>query len=341
MGMGGVGYLTGSDTFSSFFNPAGLGYIDRPRFGLAFRNLPTSRSVATGNFNDQDLVSEGEGGSRGLSHIGYATPMGSRGTFGVSLTLGGYLDDTRVGDNLVSGALFVRNYRERIKIRSDFLTLGYGRATADGTMSWGISALYAMFGIKNRQEGELFDSGNNLVGTLDVDNSETATGLGVVAGVMFSPRNSPNMSLGFSYRSEIDLTNNSNTAAIYDKVPARLAGGIALRRDGLRNGNDFLVYGAEVQHFFRGKNSPLADRKEQTVGAIGIEYNYVAGFGRLPIRVGFQGVPAGGRGFGPRNALTYGIGYRPAGSELSIDLNFAKPEGGGADMSLSVSYRFK
>lgn len=340
MGLGGVGYLTGADTFSSYFNPAGLGYISRTRVAAAFRNLPQSRSLASGDFNDQTLLSTGETGARGLSHVGFALPSG-RGTLGIALTLGGFMDDTRAGSGLVSGGLTVNNYLERIKVRTDFVSVGYGQASGDQTFSWGASALLALTGVTNRQTGDLVDGNGNTVGTLDVDNDETGTGVGFVAGVQFSPRNRPNMSLGFSFRSEINLSGNDNTASVYDKIPARLAGGIVMRKDGLRGGRDFLVYGAEVQHFLAGGNSSLVDRKAQTTAGFGFEYNYIGGFGSLPIRVGFQAVPSGGNGFGSRNAFTFGIGYRPGGSDLSIDVNFGRPEGGGSDMSLSVGYRFK
>ena len=88
-------------------------------------------------------------------------------------------------------------------------------------------------------------------------------------------------------------------------------------------------------------SSPVLARKEQTVVGVGLEYNYVGGFGRLPIRFGFQGVPSGGNSFGARNNFTFGIGYRPGGSDLSIDINFGRPDGGGGDMSFTVGYRFK
>ncbi len=51
-------------------------------------------------------------------------------------------------------------------------------------------------------------------------------------------------------------------------------------------------------------------------------------------------IPAGGDGYGSRNAYTYGIGFRPTAGNYSLDLNFATPEGGGSDVALWVSYRF-
>lgn len=343
MGMGGLGYVTGADTFSSYFNPAGLGYVARRMFGFAFRNLPTSRTTASGQLSDPLLVSRSDGGNLGITHLGYAMPMRGRGTVGIAMTLNGYVDDQRSGNGLdLGGGLRVDNYSERIRVRNDFISVGYGKASPNQTFSWGISGLYVMSSVKNRQTGDILDGAGNLVGTLDVDNNETGGGFGVVGGVQFSPRNSSNMSVGLSFRSEINLTNNDNTSAIYDKIPARLAGGIVLRRDGLRGGRDYLVYGGEVQHYFRGESSPILDRSDtQTTAGIGLEYNYVGAFGRIPVRLGFYAVPSGGHGFRDRNSLTFGIGYRPAGSDLSVDLNFGQPEPGGTDVSISISYRFK
>jgi hypothetical protein len=341
MGMAGVGYLTGGDTFSSYFNPAGLGFLQRSIIGIAFRNLPSTRSLATGDFDDQDLSSEGETGGRGLSHVGFTLPWKGGGTIGFAVTLGGYVDETRTGNNLPSGTLTIRNYREEVRARTDFINVSYGRGNTEQTFNWGIGFVYALQGIRNRQIGDIFD-GNTQVGLLDVDNNETGNGFGFIAGIQMTPRRQPNTSFGFSYRSEIDLDNNTNTAQLYDKIPARLSAGFATRRDGIRGGGDYIVLGAEAHHFFKANRSSLLDRGvDQTTFGVGLEYNYVAGFGRLPIRVGFQAVPSGGNNFASRNSLTFGVGYRPANSDLSVDLNFGKPERGGTDMSLTLSFKFK
>src|SRR5687768_11286699 len=95
MGMGGAGYVTGADTFSSFFNPAGLGYIGKTMFGMAFRTLPESTTAVTGDFDDPILNSEGKAGSLGFTHLGIATPMRRGGAIGLAFTLGGYVNDFR------------------------------------------------------------------------------------------------------------------------------------------------------------------------------------------------------------------------------------------------------
>ncbi|HVL40407.1 MAG TPA: hypothetical protein VM328_13540 [Fimbriimonadaceae bacterium] len=341
MGMGGAGYQTDSSTLSGYYNPAGLGYLDAPAAGVVFRNLPTSRTVVTGDFSNLRLDSRADTGARYLTHVGYAFPMRQGGALGVSLTTGGFVRDERLGNNLPDGALTVRNYRELSRVRNDFLAVSYGRANADSAMTWGVSLLYAMSHVVNTQAGQLVDSSNNVVGTLSARNDEQGHGFGLLVGIQLSPRNQPNTSFGLSYRTEIDLTGNENTASLYDKIPARLAAGLAHRRDGLRGGRDYLLVAADVQHFFEGGSSPLFDRDAQTVAGIGAEYNYHAAWGRLPVRLGYAFVPSGGRGYGSRNAFTYGIGYRPPGSDLALDLNFASPEGGSSDMSLSLSYRFR
>lgn len=338
LGMGSVGYVTGADTLSSLMNPAGLGYIDRPTLGIAMRNLPTSRSVASGDFNDPFLNTRSGKGNLAFTHVGWATPMGHRGVVGVAFTTAGYLNEHRTGNGLSSGPLTIDNYDERVLARTDLLTLSFGQAAQSQTSAWGAGLVFALQHIQNRQTGGIF-SGNTQVGLLDVDNDETGTGLGFVFGFQSQP--SSNMSFGVSFRSEIDLQNNTNTQQLYDKIPARIMAGISGRRDSIRGGSDYLVYGVEVSHFLKGGASTLMDRDAQTVGGVGLEYNYVAGFGRLPLRVGFHAVPSGGNGFGSRNSITFGLGFRPAGSDLSIDIGFGRPEGSASDLSVMVSFKFK
>src|SRR3954467_8754289 len=64
MGMGGALYPTSSDTFSSYYNPAGLGYVSKGTVGVAFRNMPKSRTTASGDFNDPGLTSTGQAGKK-------------------------------------------------------------------------------------------------------------------------------------------------------------------------------------------------------------------------------------------------------------------------------------
>ncbi len=115
---------------------------------------------------------------------------------------------------------------------------------------------------------------------------------------------------------------------------------VAIRRDGFRGSKDYMILGLEVQHFFDAGDSQFIDRDPQTVLGLGTEYNYAFGTGRIPIRLGFNFVPAGGTAFGRRNTFTFGLGYRPNNSTWGIDLNWARPQGGGSDFSVGLSYQF-
>jgi len=59
----------------------------------------------------------------------------------------------------------------------------------------------------------------------------------------------------------------------------------------------------------------------------------------VPIRLGYNFVPGGGAGYGDRNAVTFGLGYRPNKDDYTIDLNFASPQHGGFDLGLTLSYK--
>ncbi|HWA82288.1 MAG TPA: hypothetical protein VG820_02565, partial [Fimbriimonadaceae bacterium] len=167
----------------------------------------------------------------------------------------------------------------------------------------------------------------------------TTHGLAGLIGVQFNPKGS-NMSWGASYRTETTLSSNDSTSLLMNKVPARLMGGVALRQDGLRHGKDFLLYGVDVAHYFSANNpGQNFNRKAQTTAGAGFEYNYDLGGARVPIRFGYNFVPTGGDGFGDRNAITFGIGYRPNNGDYTIDFNLASPSHGGFDFGLSLSYK--
>ncbi|MCB8933104.1 MAG: hypothetical protein M9921_00395 [Fimbriimonadaceae bacterium] len=350
MGMGGAGNITGADTLSGYNNPAGLGYVDRTQVGVVLRNLPESKTAVTGPFaplSQQQFSTTGSGGPLALTHAGVAMPLKdrsgrSKGTVSLGITLGGFLHDVRTSNNLSSGALTVRNYSELTKIRTDVVTLSFGKTNEAQNFNWGVGVMYATTGILDRRRGQLFDGSNNVVGDVDSDVDETGTGFGVVAGVQYVPRNQPNSIFGLSFHSEINLSGNSNSQDLYDKVPARISAGFATRRDGLRGGRDYLVLGAEVEHLFSGGPSPFGGTRDaQTRFGAGLEYTYNAQFGRVPIRVGYSWNPSAGDHFDDRSGLVYGIGYRPNGSDLSLDLNWGDPDTGGRDFSFGVSYKVK
>lgn len=343
MGLGGGTYVSGFDTTVSLFNPAALAFTSRSQIGMVLRNLPESSTEVTRDFVNGDLNTRGQRGGFSVTHAGFVFPLnrtrgGGAGSVGLAFTTDGYVRDERFGDGIPSGDLIVRGYQEVIKSRTDYISLAYGRSlSASGNVNVGLGVLYAINTIFNSQRYNLLDVDENLRGRVVLDNSSTGTGLGFVAGIQFVP--SGNLSFGVSYRSEIDLSNNAKTSAFYDKIPARLSGGFAWRRDGLRNGRDFIVIGGQVDHFFAGQKGAILDRDAQTTVGGGVEYNYFMQGARIPIRVGYRAVPAGGDFFKSRNALTFGIGYHSDANLAGIDLNFASPDGGGFDVALGITYR--
>lgn len=336
MGMGGVTYQTGSDTLSNYANPAGLGYINKRTIGVTFRNFPESDTVVTGDIapsGTQFLSSSGKAGPTGLGHAGIAIPLqnGRGGTIALSLTAAGQLRDSRIaGPGLTENGLPANGFSQLLKSRTDFVNLSYGKTSGDGTFAWGAGLVYAI----NRQ----MNIRNAPSGTTAFDSQ--ATGVGAQVGVIINPKENPDLSIGASYRTSIKLNSGGAGPLIYDEVPARLAGGIAIRRDGFRGSKDYMILGLEVQHFFDAGESQFIDRDAQTVLGLGTEYNYSFGSGRIPVRLGFNFVPSGGAGFGRRNTFTFGLGYRPNNGAWGLDLNWGRPQGGGSDFSIGLSYQF-
>lgn len=334
MGSGGSFGVTAADTLSGYYNPAGLGYVDKATLGITTRNLPRSRTRVGGDIANLRRDSDGTRGESRLSHVGIALPV-KGGTFGLNYTIGGFVSDRINARNLRSGSNPVPTYSESKRLQTNFFTLAFARANRDQTASFGIGLTVAQADLDYRRQFTINPSGGE-----DTRLSSSGTGLGVILGAQFVPRGNPNLSYGLSYRSEIDLQGNSETRALYDKIPARLIGGMAYRQDGVRGGRDFLIYGVQVAHYFRTSNGPQFNRKAQTTLGAGIEYNLDRGNARIPIRLGFNAIPGGGDGFGSRNAITYGIGYRPTNGNFGLDLNFAQPESGGYDISFGLTYRF-
>lgn len=344
MGMGGGVNMTGSDTLAAYYNPAGLGFVDSPRIGVSFRNLPQSTSKVSGSFATPVMTTEQGRGDNTMSHAGVAFPLGKnsegpRRVLAVAYTLGGYIFDRQEGTNLTNGALTVRNYNKDLRLRTDYLTVAFAQANRDQTFNWGVGLNYVRQGVTKDITGQLVDATNTVVGSINSRNSETGNGLGATLGVQFSPKGAGNATVGLSYRTEVNLRGNTNTAAVYDKIPARLAGGVTFRRDGLRGGRDFLLFGGQFQHFFSGDNGSDFDRGTQTVFGGGLEYNYFKGSTRIPMRLGYSFVPKSSTDFLSRNGFNLGVGYEPASGNYGIDLNMGFPERGGFDLGISVSYR--
>lgn len=339
VGMGGVTYVTGADTLSGYYNPAGLGYVTRSTLGITFRNMPESRTVVTGDIGPtgvQRLATEGQSGPTGLGHAGLAIPIGGRngssnGTIALTLTKGGVLRDQRFGGSgLTEGGNPAGNYRQLLKSTTDFINLSYGRTTGDGAFNYGISLVYALNRQINRKNAP---SG---VSNFDAD----ANGLGVEVGILASPPGGNNLSFGASVRTPIKLRGGNGNPLIYDRIPGRIQTGIAFRQDGFRGGRDYMVFGAELSYFFGGHSSAFIDRDTQTVFGIGGEYHYTMGSSVIPVRLGYNFVQKGGQFFGSRNTFTFGLGYRPSNSDWGLDVNWGRPQGGGSDFSLSLVYRF-
>ncbi len=333
MGLGGATYVTDSNTFSANANPAGLGFINRAQYGVAYRNLPESKTTVSGDFNDPDFDTTLDSGAFGMTHVGYAFPMG-RGALGVSYTRSGFFRDDRSGDGLADGALTVRNYEELFRSQTDLFTISYGSSSTAGTTNYGVGLVIANQYILNRQDYDLFN-GSTQVGTVSADNSGTGLGFGVVAGAMMSV--GAHSSFGISAQSPIDLSGNAETSGYLDRIPGRLSAGFATRND--KTSGEYTLIAAQASHYFGGEDNKVFSRDSYTVFNLGLEYGLNRWNARVPIRFGYTVVPAGGDGFRARDALTFGVGYRPTGAEFGLDLSFAKPlDGNALDVALSMTY---
>lgn len=167
MGMGGATYVTGSDTLSNYYNPAGLAYLDRAMIGMTFRNFPQSRTTVTGDIGPagtQRLDSAGEKGPTGLGHAGLAFPLknrngGNNGVIAISTTSAGQLRDERIsGAGLTEGGITAVGFTQLIKSDTDFVNLSYARGNTDGSLAWGVGAIYAInrqVNIRNAPSGSL------------------------------------------------------------------------------------------------------------------------------------------------------------------------------------------
>lgn len=342
-GMGGVLHTTSSDTFSTYYNPAGLGFISKRTFGLGYRNLPKSHSTSLGNFNSRSVDYSGTPGPRALSHGGLVFPLDEsakrkmRGAVGLSYEIGGTMDDLQTATSLTLGTDAVTNYSLLRSFRTDFYNLGYGVSNGANNFAFGVSVNFARQKTQIDEHGTLQSSSAAFP---NVDHSDdNGRGVGVTVGIQGTPAGSNNVNYGISVRTPITLSGLANTKDDYGKIPGRIMGGLAYRKDNLRGGEDFLILGAEIAHYYGGSSSNYFDRNNQTVGAFGFEYDLARAGGHIPLRVGYRAVPSGGDGFSSRNVFTYGIGYRPTDSRFALNANFGAPEHGGYDVSLGLDVR--
>jgi hypothetical protein len=241
---------------------------------------------------------------------------------------------------LTDGPLTLRNYRLQREARSSFYSLTYGKAVSNG-LAYGAGLVIASQKIAYSETATAFDSTNTEVPFGSVDASSTGSGVGVILGALYTPEAAPSWTLGASVRTPISLSGNGSTSSEYDKIPGRALLGATWRREGFRQGRDYLLIGGQIQHFFGGESSRFFDRDPQTVFGLGAEYNLGIESGRVPLRFGFIQIPSSGNGFDARNAFTFGLGYRPNRIPVGVDLSWAVPENGGFDFSIAASYRFK
>lgn len=340
LGAGGAFDPTAANTFSTFYNPAGLAYITRRQVTAAYRNLPTSRTILGGDFANPGYLTAPQRGKDTFTHLGYAQPLAGGG-IGVSYTTGGYVDDERTGNGLQVGNFVLNGYTEKIRAKTDFFTVGYGRTNRVGNLAVGGGLVVANVALENRANGVLVDQQNNQQPFNATDNESTGTGIGAIVGVQYSPANAPQTSWGLSVRTPISLSGNEETAGLYDRIPGVIRLGFSARTD-LKRG-DFLSYGAQLSSFFGGDGNQVLDRGgNQTTFGIGAEYSLRRGGATIPLRVGYMAVPSGGEGFDRRDALTLGVGYRPGDDRFSLDVAYVLPRDSGRrnDLAITATYRF-
>lgn len=348
MGMGGGIGVSGSDTNSTLSNPAGLAHARKKTLSVVIRNMPQSKTSLSSSFNNPVLTTRSEVGANGLSHAGLTLPLGTddnpRGTVGISYTIGGFIRDSRTnnGQLPIDASSSVNNYNELLKAKTEFFTIGYGWGNADNSLTLGASLILAGQYVLNRQSYDIVPAGGTAITNPPLDLSNQSYGVGAVVGVQLIPKGSPNTSIGFAVRTPINISGNKNTATYYDTIPGKISVGFAHRKDGLRGGRDFVVFGAQIDTFYKNERGAAFARKRAVNVGAGAEYNLLRGAARIPIRLGFTAVPEAGNGFRDRNALTFGVGYRPFTRPYSIDLNFAAPSSGsGFDAALQLNYRLK
>lgn len=345
LGAAGAFDVTNADTFSTYYNPAGLGYVSRRTLGASYRNLPTSRTTLVGSFADPGFSTDSQRGSNAFTHLGYAQPLdrdgsGRRGTVGISYTTGGYIQDLRTGTGLGAGNLTLNNFAERIESRADFYTIAYGKALSRTGWTFGAGIVYLSQRVSDQATGVLVDSANQPQPFSTTDISSNGSGFGVIAGAQFTPKRQPNSSIGVSIRTPISLGGNGDTEGLFNRYPGVIRLGYATRLDFARQQN-YLVLGAHLASYYGADGGSVLDRRTQTTLGLGAEYNLRRGSARIPLRLGYLLVPAGGDAFDRRDALTLGVGYQPDNARFGLDLGYALPrQGGGNDLSITASYRF-
>lgn len=342
MAMGGATNVTNVDTLSAYYNPAALAYLDTRAVDLVYRNLPDSRTHLGGSLSNQTEDTDGRHGGDTISHAGFAVPLRTllgkgSGTLAVAYTLGGYVNDRATANSLSDGALTAQDYRLNREARTSFYSLSYGKAI-NNALSLGVGLVGASTEVRY-SESYTETIGQNAFPT-DISHHDTNGGVGVLVGALYTPTSLPAVTFGLSYRSPMSLSGDNGSDG-YDRIPSRIIFGASYRKEGFREGKDYLLLGGQVESFFGGDSSRFFDRDNQTVFGFGAEYNVGTALGRVPVRFGFATVPRGGDGYESRDAFTLGIGVRPNRFPVGLDFSYAIPENGGHDFSIAASYRFK
>ncbi|MEZ5162468.1 MAG: hypothetical protein R2688_01710 [Fimbriimonadaceae bacterium] len=336
MGVGGSTRVTDASTNSALDNPAGLAYVGDKSFGMNIRTMPESQTIASGDLNDRTNVTANRGGKYGLTHVGYTMPF-KKGTLGVSYTVGGYIKNRTAGNNLNDGGLSARNLVEETTAQTDYFAISYGERK--GTQNIGYGLVIANQYVRSTQDYQLFN-GNTQVGTVSSDNSGNGLGVGIVAGIQGDVNQ--DMVWGASVRTPIDISGNGSSSAIYDRIPGKLSAGVAARRDGYFGDQDYMIWSVQADYYFGGQRNKVISRKDVLAGSFGLEYNMFRNGVRYPVRFGYAFVPGGGDGYSDRNSWTFGLGYRPNNADYTVDLSFAKANGGGPfDVALGLTYKPK
>lgn len=333
LGMGGATGATDVTPHAALSNPAGLGYITEPTLSVSIRSLPSSESRLSGDLADPSYSTERRYGRVAFSHLGYATPLG-KGTFGLSYSVGGYqLEDSSAGVLNLSNGQRAVGYRGFTKAQTDLFTLAYGQAT--DRSSFGFGFVVANQHLNNREEYGVF-TGNNQTGAVSRQALGTAQGIGLIAG--WQAAAGENGMIGASVRTPISLKGDDEVTDLYGRIPGRASLGYAGKR--LIRSEDYLTYALQLDYHFGGEKSGKFAREDKIGYGLGVEYSFITGGSRFPVRLGWQRLEALGMGFSNREGFSYGLGWRPENGRFGLDLNFFKDNSGGpADAALGITYR--
>ena len=145
---------------------------------------------------------------------------GGNAAIGLSYQVGGYMHDTANGPaaGLPDAGITIANYVLQRNARTDFYTLAVGQSNAQKTASIGVGLTYADAQIGYFESGNATDSSGGQVPFNGADVSYTAHGFGALVGGQVIPSSAPNLSIGASVRSPIELSN-TGPGGVYDRIP--------------------------------------------------------------------------------------------------------------------------